>query len=72
MRKVFTVVGVLGFAVFALMVPASEAGARSSLKLINCCLKTADKPGIAECKQETKKDCRNAGGKPVKDCAECK
>jgi hypothetical protein len=72
MRVVFAVVWVLVFSVVGLTIPVSKAGETSSLELINCCLKTADKPGIVECKKMTKKDCMNAGGKVIKDCAKCK
>ena len=72
MRVVFTVVWVLVFSVVGLTIPVSKAGEKSSLELINCCLKTPDKPGIVECKKMTEKGCMNAGGKVVKNCAKCK
>lgn len=50
---------------------AKRAGRAKSHTLINCCVKTPEFPH-PKCSKMNRTDCRNAGGKEIDDCKNCK
>jgi len=50
---------------------AKGAGRAKSQTLINCCIKSPEFPQ-PKCDKMNRTDCRNAGGKEIDDCKNCK
>lgn len=63
MKKVLILLSLLAFVASAPIAMAAEKTAKE--KQINCCVN-------GECKEMTKKACKEAKGKVVKDCKACK